>query len=259
MRGERLPEYRPCVFCGKTDSPPSREHVLAKWISREFPDTASWEIENLVTGTKFSDHQISLVTRKPCKRCNEGWMCQLEGAVKPILVPLMKGEQLTLTPNWQLLIVRWFAKTVMAHEFLDKGPYYFQPDERHALESALIVPSPTLFFLGHYAGPKPASTYAVHIPLTAGADTDGPTRIEGYSATFTIKQLAMQVFSLRVPPALPFDNIGWQLPPTIAMMADQIWPITTDNLHWPPPFYLQGEDLDVFKDRWVTSLLGPTN
>jgi len=130
--------YRRCIFCNKTDSPPTREHVLAAWISREFPDTAFWEIENIITGTKFKAKEIALISRKPCKRCNTGWMRKLESATKPILIPLMKGEKLTLSPDQQLLIARWFIKTVITHELLDKGPYFFNRTSERPLKRPLM-------------------------------------------------------------------------------------------------------------------------
>jgi hypothetical protein len=231
--------------------------VLAQWISREFPGAAVWEMENVITGNKFKSDRINLVSRKPCVRCNTGWMRRLESEAKPILVPLMTGTPLTLTPEQQLIIVRWFAKTVIIHEFLDKGPYYFQPDERKALESGLVVPSPTLFFLGRYAGPKPVTTYAIHIPLTAGANTDRATPVNAYAATFTIKQLALQVFSLRVPPQLPFNNIAINLPGNLGDMALQVWPVIDESLRWPPPFFLDNEGLELFKSRWLALSEGP--
>lgn len=253
-----MPTYSPCIFCGKTDSKPSREHVLAQWISREFPGKAVWDIENIVTGVSFKASHIRLISRKPCTRCNTGWMRQLESAAKPILVPLMKGERVTLTPDDQLLIARWFAKTVIIHEFLDKGPYFFQPYERKALESSLDLPAPTLFFLAQYAGPKPVTTHAIHIPLIAGQNSERATPVDGYAATFTIKQLAMQLFSLRVSPELPFENVSLFLPGNLSDMAVQIWPVIDPALRWPPPYFLGDDDsLDFFKTRWTVLNEGP--
>ena len=140
--------YRRCVFCNKTDSPPSKEHVLARWISREFPNTVDWEMEDIVTGKRYKHKEINLISRKPCRRCNNGWMRKLESIAKPILVPLMKGERGSLSVLDQLTVVRWFTKTVIMHEFLAKPPYWFETAERNALHNSLLVPEPTLFLSG---------------------------------------------------------------------------------------------------------------
>jgi len=243
--------YRPCVFCNQTDSPPSREHVFAQWISREWPGKGVWDIENSVTGAKFKANRIELVSRKPCVRCNTGWMRQLESGVKPILVPLMNGQRATLSREQQLLVARWFIKTAIMHEMLGPEPYYFQPYERKALETSLEVPKPTLFFLGQYRGERPMTSVAIHIPLVAGESTDRATPISGYSVTFTIKQLALQLFSLRVPPTFPFDTVSLHLPANLSDMAVQFWPVVDDPLTWPPPFWLDEDGLELFQSRWT--------
>jgi hypothetical protein len=244
--------YRPCVFCNKTDSRPSREHVLAEWISAEFPGTTMWEMENTVKRTKFKDKQIALVTRKPCKRCNETWMSKLESTAKPLLVPLMKGKTILLTPDRQLLIARWFAKTVIMYEMLTKEPYYFQPEERYALHNSLQVPTQTNFSLAHYSGRTAGSTFSTHLKLLVGAETDHPVQVNGYTATLTIKKLALQVFSLRLPPEYPPDTVRLEMPVRLRDMGVQIWPINNALVRWPPRYFLDNRALGIFQNRWTT-------
>jgi len=214
-----MPTYSPCVFCGRTDSKPSREHVLAQWISREWPGKGVWDIENTVTGKRFKATHIKLISRKPCIRCNTGWMMNLERTVKPILLPLMSGQRTTLSSEQQALVVRWFIKTAIMHEMLGPEPYFFQPYERRALETSLEVPKPTLFFLGQYLGQKPVSTIAIHIPLVAGQGTDQATPVSGYSATFTIKQLALQLSPCACRQRFPLARLV-----CISPLTSPIWP-----------------------------------
>src|SRR5882724_3160928 len=98
-----MPEYSTCIFCNQNDSKPSREDVLARWIAREFPNTR-WNVrrvkfpmgdpENPQSEDKFVTHgNLGMISRAPCERCNNTWMSALESGVKPILAPLMHGNE----------------------------------------------------------------------------------------------------------------------------------------------------------------------
>src|SRR5688572_1073913 len=94
-----------CAFCGRNDSPLTREHVFADWIAREFPgpDFTTFYPE---TGQKgyFSKNRFHMVIRKVCERCNNGWMSRLEGETKPILLPLMRANRTTVSLADQLIL-----------------------------------------------------------------------------------------------------------------------------------------------------------
>jgi len=61
----------------------------------------------------------SFVLRRICENCNNGWMSKLEEVVKPILVPLMRGERqlgsLEESEKWAL--ARWVAKTAIIDSY----------------------------------------------------------------------------------------------------------------------------------------------
>jgi hypothetical protein len=242
--------YRTCVFCNRNDSKPGREDVLAKWIFREFPESR-WEITNHETGKVFTTRgNLGLISKRPCLRCNNGWMSKLEVAVKPVLVPLMNGSASVLTPAQQLLVVRWFIKTVTAYQFLNDRPCYFEQRERHALMKSLTVPANTMFFLAHYNGPLEIETRETPVPLLffGPPGAERPTPIEGYAATFLIKQLALQVFSVRRPKKF---HIAMNLPGGWNEATVQIWPIGGD-VTWPPRFVFDDAGFDLFSNRWTT-------
>jgi len=85
----------------------------------------------------------------------------------------------------------------------------------------------------------------------AGANTDQATPMSAYTATFTIKQLALQVFSIR-PPDVPIaDSVQFGLPGNWDDVTFQIWPIE-NAIQWPSRFFLDDAALDLLKDRWMT-------
>jgi hypothetical protein len=50
-----------------------------------------------------------------------GWMSRLQEAVRPILIPMLKGERITLHRKQQTILARWVAVNVMTAEYTDKN------------------------------------------------------------------------------------------------------------------------------------------
>lgn len=73
---------------------------------------------------------------------------------------------------------------------------------------------------------------------------------EGYSATMTIQQLALQVFSLRLPKNLRGQFTGNLdfIDPFQGTNVD-IWPIT-GIAHWPPRLAFDDTGFVAFSERW---------
>lgn len=61
----------------------------------------------------------SLVCGSVCTSCNNGWMGQLEGEVRPFLLELISNEKdvRRLTDNEKLSVARWAAKTAYSWYF----------------------------------------------------------------------------------------------------------------------------------------------
>jgi hypothetical protein len=218
------------------------------------PDTPKSEDKFLTHGN------LGMISRAPCERCNNTWMSALESAAKPILAPLMHGNEAVLTPEEQLLIVRWFIKTIIMYEFLggeERGPKYFQPAERHALMQSLSVPVQTLFFLGRYGGEQDIITRESRLPLIVTQPVSlEPIEIEGYTATIAIKQLALQVFSVRWPPDPVIGSLQFSIPGNWDDAVVDIGP-TTGNVKWPPPAYFDDPGFGLFMNRWTTLVTPP--
>lgn len=184
-------------------------------------------------------------------------MSKLEAMVRPIIVPLMHGEKTILTPSDRLIIVRWFLKTAILYEFLggvERGPdKFFNPQERHALMRSLSVPESTLVFLGRYQGSLHITTREMRLPFEAQRRDDNRTfPAEGYSITFALKQLAMQVFSVRWPDDPEIDRLDISLSgPDWDQAVIQIWP-SEGSVIWPPPYHFDDHGLDIFTRRWTT-------
>lgn len=192
----------------------------------------------------------------PCKRCNTTWMKALEDRVRPILIPLMEGRTTTLTPVQQRIIVRWLLKTVMNYEFLKgrKHTTYFHQNERHAIMQSLQVPECTKIFLARYRGKYAATSRDIYLPFTVNdPNSKWSSAVEAYSITIAIKELALQVFSIRR--IKDFKQATITLPLAWDRASLEIWPVT-GNVIWPPAEYFDDAGLDMFTTRFgrITSL-----
>ena len=111
-----------CVFCRTTKAKITNEHVFADWISDLFghePEGTAEMVESDGSTKAFPAVPFQQKVRVVCKPCNEGWMGDLEEAVKDFLGPmLLEGRQTTLSKDPQRALATWTAKTAMMMDHL---------------------------------------------------------------------------------------------------------------------------------------------
>lgn len=248
--------YSTCVFCGRNDSPLTREHVIADWIAREFPDP-KWTRINPATGERIPfKNSLGLVSRKVCKRCNTGWMHNLEDSAKPILLPLIHAQRTTLTLDDQQLIAKWYFKTACAYDVVAKPTRdcVYTPNERYALATSLSIPPDTYIYIAQYAGTMGhAFTLESHMAPTTQTLLNQYQHLldtHGYAGTIVIKHVAFQVFTFRRNKYLIGKRLGFAINPVWDMVAVQVWPTTGNVINWPPQARLDNGGLSAFADRW---------
>lgn len=249
-----------CTFCGKNDAKPSKEHIIPKWMSREFPDS-TWELTNRLTKyVRKSTKYVHLIARYPCMNCNSGWMSDLEQLASPILIPLMHGQPATLSVHDQVTIRTWFfMKTVMfdLHSAVEKlhprhpeakkpRPRYFENEELASLKSTLSVHPAYMVFIGRYKN-KGRGIYQEDHSGVSVADANDleplSDPVRGYAFTFTIEHLVLQSFCAKIDPNLPFYLRDFRL--FYAEIGR-----SSDAVRWPPPREFNDPLLDKFVYRW---------
>jgi hypothetical protein len=113
----------PCSFC-RRDLPLSEEHVIPRWAQEYVKDPQNargahtrrlYEAGQTEPSfdRSYAGYPATQVTRRVCEGCNNGWMASLEGAVKPVLVPMIQGSPVTLDVAEQTLITSWLVKTAL--------------------------------------------------------------------------------------------------------------------------------------------------
>jgi hypothetical protein len=244
-----------CVFCGDDSSGPSNEHVFGDWISNLFghyPDGTSQLLAEDGTVRSWGTVPFQDRVRVVCRRCNTGWMSQLEGRVKAVLGPmLLRGWITSLSPRTQADIAFWAAKTALVLDHLQPRARVVPETEYAALHSAQSALPAHMVWLAHRSrqvdqmGDLLGSSLKqpiTHIALSENQDA-GPFRdrleqwvAEGrgmYRITFTVGRVVFQVFGHSLP-----TQVGISAQSEQASVVQRIWPVGGD-VSWPPPVSIE--------------------
>jgi len=111
-----------CIFCGSNLSKKkSSEHIFPKWIQEkyELSDDVLLQTHFSEKGEVLSDRHHVLdkhVLGRVCNGCNNGWMSNLEGDAKPIIINLADSNiQLKdIDCDGRLTLAKWACKTAFA-------------------------------------------------------------------------------------------------------------------------------------------------
>lgn len=128
IRATRRRPTGACIFCGSSDL--SREHVWADWLKEYIKKDALnhsrmdatlhptiSEYERQKVSGDLRSHRLKVV----CRSCNSGWMSRLQKQAKPYLLPLLKGETVSIDAAAQEIISAWITMFVMVAEYFN--PY----------------------------------------------------------------------------------------------------------------------------------------
>jgi hypothetical protein len=121
-----------CIFCGvhaaqTPEGALTREHVYSNWTRRFVPRTM--KNYRSLRATAHPDRTDFVLVKRPgdvrdwqvpcvCAACNNGWMRQqIDNRARPIMIPLIKGQQLRLSPDQQRIVATWAAMKAMVAEY----------------------------------------------------------------------------------------------------------------------------------------------
>jgi hypothetical protein len=241
-----------CIFCGQTDSPQHKEDVLPKWIARPWPDSYI-QVKAIKTGRKFvARGHLGIVARGPCQRCNNTWMSQLENVAKPLLLPMMQGEQTELTPDSQRLLARWLTKTCMMID-LASTPHesrFFRPRDHKRFFANQDIPPNTSVYIGSYDAPGVGvKTRDYSLTFDIPGRSDGIGQISAFCETLALGRAVFQFFSWRRPEGY-WGPLPFQPPAFWGRVITTTWPVG-NTAFWPLKLGLNDNELELFAKRWT--------
>lgn len=118
LRREPAVISSPCLFCGLIGER-SKEHILRAKFKEHFPHTDEILIMQPRPGGHIQSElrpisQFDVVLKAVCRRCNQGWLNDLENEVLPLLLRAGKdGEDLHTTPDAMQSLGFWAVVRAM--------------------------------------------------------------------------------------------------------------------------------------------------
>lgn len=245
---EELPEeyHHPptgkfCPFCS-SDEALTVEHVWPQWISRALRQHVGAQQHERaftlsVAGAKRSSYTIDLEA-PACALCNNRWLSVLEQDVRPILEPMLLGEERILSRDQQLLLATWAVKTALMFDAAT-GKDAVIPMGYFREFALLRAPLPsTQVWVGAYLGARPGLAWRQS--LWIGVPADGWPN--AFVTTFTAFRVVFQVAGHFVRDASIRDR-RYQF----ASGIHRIWPVEPGSIRWPSRKLVFGdESLEAF-------------
>jgi hypothetical protein len=220
---------RRCIFCDyKIDAKAPPEHVIPKWVGREYPNAMF--LQTFADGSTRRSKTIKITVDTVCEDCNHHWMSDLETQGSVLLKPMLKGHTQGLGIEQQARLATWATKTaVTLDQTYPPSEQVFAPDACKWLMENELPPPGVIVHFGRYAGNGDFLTFA-HNDLYRRAIPEGtrPGPPDASRSFIRIDQLIVEV-TITQDAKLDLRAAGRN----INDMIIKIWP-TTAPVAWPP-------------------------
>jgi hypothetical protein len=251
-----------CIFCGA--SPTTKEHIWPQWLKKYIPKTmpnhvAAAAIHNPDktferTEKRWGGDPRGRSLQIVCATCNNGWMGELQNKAKPILVPLITGKEINLTPVRQQVLAAWCAMTVICAEYLFPTRATVSVVDRRWLYNHRTAPNSFRIWIGDFERKKWIPHFghlSLRISVTEHEGTqgwaihpDGTPRANTQTMVFVVGRLFIIAYSCPFPEILNLKAVVQQVDARLS----QIWGPRYSFLAWPPT--------DTLSDRAADRLAG---
>ncbi len=202
-------------------------------IVMEHLDHSEFKIKR--RGGDIHDWQVKCVCEK---RCNNGWMRTLENTAKPILLPLLKGDSVRLSPHDQEIIAAWASLKAVVAEYASSGHVTTTQAQRDKMMLEVLPPQTCWkVWIGNYDR-KNWNGYNSSHPFLF---LDGPenrnrlgekvTTFNGQVSNQVVGKLFIQV--MRTPVSRLIEK--WRFDERANDKLRVIWPVSPYSIVWPPP------------------------
>ncbi len=108
-------------------------------------------VRNGAANTKTVKVVCGSLGRTNAKYCNDGWMSALDETAKPILRPLVNGEEVELSKDGLANLAAWASKSTITAEFLARSEVAIpEPDRRHLMNRLTPPPHWTIYIAPYH-------------------------------------------------------------------------------------------------------------
>jgi len=259
-----IPPAGKCVWGCDSGKPFNQEHIIGKHVAKaldiSFPVPMNWGDIHRSTGEivdhgeRLEDELKIVLADRVCERCNGQWMRKLDKRMLQFMwntlrheerVQLNAGKQQTLA-LWAtkvgLLLALWFHDQPFDAEHL--GPSFAPADNFLAVGKHMRPPERTRIWIGAIAPTVSVREFSMSASALYEIPTDAEPIPRGYYTVVQLKRLVLFVTGWELDYA---DYVG-QGPNAEAIVRaralSRIWPMSERVVEWPPPSYLESDDLD---------------
>jgi hypothetical protein len=260
---------RTCIFCGKY--PLTREDVWPKWLIPYLPrvmprhsnashlihpDGAVITSRNLRPGDPMSTRAKCV-----CAPCNNGWMSALQTRAKSLVLPLVRGQEIGLSPIDQRVLAAWIAMSAVTSEFFSPATVAIPQADRDRVRHYAEAPTHWKIWIGNYRRQN-WRPYRIHnaLEITEKDVTESASihnfriaRPNTQTTTIVFGQLYAHVASSTFPEVVA----RLIFPRPVDAILTQLWPPRADDIAWPPGRVMTDQDADdVAAYLYVVRLIG---
>lgn len=242
----------PCAFC-QSDEPMTQEHLWPGWMAKvlDIDEDATNTQRFGIAGEQehFREYQrkpFKLTAGAVCAGCNNGWMSQLEDAMKATTEGILRGRGRHLHERAQATISMWATVKLLVGEYTIPEDVRIIPPEHYptVYEARDSYRLPLHSFEVHTAAyrgrrigfyERTASTLK-----TTNRDTGEKVDFDAWLGTFAIGSLVLRVLGHTMPEPL---HIGFK--GRYSQRVRRMWP-PSKPFNWPPGPPLDDAGLDWF-------------
>ena len=178
-----MPALKLCIFCGRHDGL-SKEHIWPEWMASYLPiGTPNANISEVHSGIPKQASVLQRRSERPgpvhtkkvravCRRCNNGWMSEIEGRAKSPLLSALTSQDLNIDTAQIAALAVWAVLKAIVGEHASEDhltPY----EDRSRLRSSQAIPPYFRVFVAKHEG-KTRTAYIRH-SATLSLSLKGPT------------------------------------------------------------------------------------
>ena len=197
----------------------------------------SQSAEYLPSDRVLHGHPTTRKLRVVCRGCNNGWMSQLESAVKPLLEPMILGHRVQLNEAAQRILAEWITLKIMVWEPTDQRGTVFKRAQTIAFGADRKSPANLKIWLFRTQIPNFAHITRAFTALFRTSDISIADRQIPNTQTvpFGIGQLVIWVVYSELS--------DFELAKHSQRFAKALWPPRSCALLWPPMRSLNADEI----------------
>jgi len=240
-----------CIFCSSANL--TGEHIFSKWLhkylgprpknkslsfsGREYPDGRKEPPILRKMRGQMRDWKVYCVCGGDSRSCNNGWMRALENSARPLLIPLINGEEgFRISPKDQGAISAWAILKAIVGEYDSRLPTTVHHKQRKYIREH---GSPPLHGWGVWIGRFERKDFIpewISRPFLLLPDEQVTRRRKSFEATFfnscASSQIINKLFIQVVHSPHPRLASRWRFTLPKGGTLVRVWPPTDISILW---------------------------